>query len=226
VNDIVAAAVTKIDENAVYCTLPAYADAEAMLPVTEIGVRRGKRVADYVRVGQLVSCAVIRVEGAAVDVSLKQCREGESKEGLEKYHRDARVDLIVRSAQVPSLISDVIWPLQEEVDDVHAVFEETRIALEDGAPTRPEFPEALLAAIRNKMPPVTYTADRGIMLRFGIYHDGASRVQAALTALAAKEAVEVYVVAAPKYRVVARDRTPARAAARLAAACEGLTVPV
>jgi translation initiation factor 2 alpha subunit (eIF-2alpha) len=95
--------------------------------------------------------------------------------------------------------------------------------MEDGAATT--LPEALLTAIKAKMPPTTYTADREVMLRFGAYHDGLARLRAALAALAAKEGVEVFLVAPPKYRVVARDRTPVRAASRLAAACEGLPTP-
>lgn len=231
VGDIVAAEISKIDENAVYCTLPAYAGIEAMLPVTEVGVKRGKRVVDYVRVGQLLPLAVIRVDGQNVDVSLKQCRAEEGKTAMVAFHRDSRVDLILRTtagqdaAQTASLYNDIVWPMRDAEEDVYAQFEEARIAMEDGVPTRPEFTPALLAAVRAKMPPVTYTADREIMLRFGTFHDGSARLHAALTELAAKEGVEVYIVAAPKYRVVARGRTPARAAARLADACVGLPTP-
>lgn len=231
VDEIVAAEISKIDDNAVYCTLPAYAGREAMLPTTEIGVKRGKRVLDYVRVGQLLPLAVIRVAGENIDVSLKQCREEEGKAAMERYHRDARVDLIVRTAaaqnpgKITELYSSVVWPMQDREEDVHNQFEETRIAMEDGAPTRSEFTAELLAAIKAKMPPVTYTADRELMLRFGVFHDGAARLRAALTELAAKEGIEVFLVAPPKYRAVARDRTPARAASRLEAALTGLPTP-
>lgn len=230
-DEAVAAEIAKIDDTAVYCTLPAYAGMEAMLPTTEVGVKRGKRVVDYVRVGQLLALSVIRVEGGKVDVSLKQCRAEEGKTALERYHRDARVDLIVRTAagqdpvQTTALYRDVVWPLRDAEEDVYTLFEETRVALEDSAPTRPEFSVTLLAAIKAKMPPATYTADREIMLRFGTFHDGVARLRAALSAIATKEGIEVFLVAPPKYRVVARDRTPARAAARLAVACEGVPTP-
>lgn len=228
-DDIVAAEISRIEDNAIYCTLPAYAGLETMLPTTEVGVKRGKRVLDYVRVGQLLALAVIRVEGGKVDVSLKQCREEEGKTAMERYHRDARVDLIIRTAagqdagRTAALYSEVVWPLREKEIDVYAHFEEARIAMEDGVAS--ELPEALLAAIKAKMPPTTYTADREIMMRFGAFHDGLARLRTALTELAAKDGVEVFLVAPPKYRVVAKDRTPARAEKRLAAACEGLPVP-
>lgn len=231
VGEIVAAEITKIDDNAVYCTLPAYAAREAMLPTTEVGVKRGKRVVDYVRVGQLLPLAIIRVAGENIDVSLKQCREEEGKTAMERYHRDARVDLILRTAasqdldKTTSLYSDVVWPMRDREEDVYTRLEEARIAMEDGVATRPELTAEILAAIKAKMPPTTYTAERELMLRFGIFHDGAARLKAVLTELAAKEGIEVFLIAPPKYRAVARDRTPARAAARLAAACEGLPMP-
>lgn len=231
VNEVVAADITNIDDTAVYCTLPAYAGIEAMLPTTEVGVKRGKRVVDYVRVGQLLALSVIRVEGGNIDVSLKQCRAEEGRVALERYHRDARVDLIVRTAaaqdpaQTASLYGEVVWPLHDEGVDVYEQFEEARIALEDGTATRPEFSATLLAAIKAKMPPTSYSADREITLRFGTFHDGVARLRAALATIAAIDAVEVFLVAPPKYRVVAKDRTPARAAARLAAACERLPIP-
>jgi translation initiation factor 2 alpha subunit (eIF-2alpha) len=231
VDEIVAAEISRIDDNAVYCTLPAYAGVEAMLPTTEVGVKRGKRVVDYVRVGQLLPLAVIRVVGTNIDVSLKQCREEEGKAAMERYHKDARVDLILRTAaaqdpgKTTELYSTVVWPMRDQEEDVHNQFEEARIAMEDGAPTRSELTAELLAAIKAKMPPVTYTADREILLRFGTFHDGVERLRAALTELAAKEAIDVFVVAPPKYRVTAKDRTPARAASRLEAALTGLPTP-
>lgn len=231
VGEIVAAELSRIDENAVYCTLPAYAGHEAMLPTTELGMKRGKRVADYVRVGQLTALAVIRVEGANIDVSLKQCRAEEGKVALERFHRDARVDLILRTAaaqdlgKTAALYSGVVWPMHDVEKDVYAEFEEARIAMEDGVSTQSAFTAEILAAIKAKMPSVTYSAEREILLRFGTFHDGVDRMRQILTTLAMKEGIEVFIVAPPKYRVTAKDRTPVRAAARLAAACENLPTP-
>lgn len=239
--ELVVARVQKIEETAVYCDLPAYGDMEVMLPTTEINVKRGRRVGDYVKVGGLVPCAVVRVEGAKIDVSMKKCREEEGKAVLERYHRDSRVDLIVRTAagqdagKTAELYRTVVWPLRSgdgedgegAVTDVLAFFEEVRICIEDEAPLPGgrSLPAELLTAIKAKVGLTEKTADREIMLRFGRFHDGVARLQAELGRLAALEGIEVIVVAAPKFRVVARDRTPARAAARLEAALRSIPTP-
>lgn len=219
-NDLVVAAVREIGEAAVYCTLPAYEDREVMLPTSEINVKRGRRVADYVKVGALIPCMVLRIDGSKIDVSLKKCREEEGKETLEAHHRAARVDLIVRTAanqnhdKTMALYRDVVWPLDlEGFRDTLAYFEEMRMRLEDGGATG--LPLELDAAIRAKVALTPKTAEREIMLRFGQYHDGVARLQAELERLAALDGIEVFVVAAPKFRLVATDKTNARATARL-----------
>lgn len=231
--DIVIADVTNISDVAVYCTLPAYGGLEVMMPISEINVRRHKKVSDYIRVGQSVPVQVIRGEGDRIDVSLKQVHEHEAKTCTERHHRDARINLIVRTAAnldataTEVLYSDVIWSLPPNTD-VYGLFEEVRACdegetLPTGAAT---FPPALVAAIRAKLPAASYMAEREIMLRFGPYHDGADRLSAELRRLAALDGVAVFVVAAPKFRLVATDKTRARADARLTAALTSIPVPV
>ncbi len=149
VGALVVADVHLIRETAVYCKLPAYGDCEVMLPTTEINVRRGKRVGDYVRVGQQIVVYVLRDDGNKYDVSMKQVREAEAAEAMEKYHRDAKVALLVRTATTDTkelertvvrshttlereeaMYSEIIWPLAtwcadgEMYRDVLSVFED------------------------------------------------------------------------------------------------------
>ena len=243
-NDMVVAAVREIGDAAVYCTLPAYGDREVMLPTSEINVRRGKRVTDYVKVGALIPCMVLRIDGEKIDVSMKKCREEEGKAALETYHRAARVDLIVRTAstirstradgrsdltnqcadKTTALYRDVVWPLDlAGHSDLYALFEEFRMRIEDDVDTG--LPPELVAAIRVKVGLTPKTAEREIMLRFGPYHDGVARIQAELERLASLEGIEVFVVAAPKFRLVATDKTTARATARLEAALATVPAP-
>jgi len=219
--EIVIADVKNITDVAVYCSLVAYGDIEAMLPTSEINVKRHRRVTDYIKVGQLIPCAVLRIAGTKIDISVKQCRADEGVVALDKYHRDARINLIVRTAAdqeveaARELYRSVVWPLA----DAYATFQEVRA---QAASDESQLPPLLVAAIQAKMPLTTYNAEKEIMLRFGPFHDGAARLQAALVALAALENIVVYTVAAPKFRVVATDKTEARAAARLEAAIAGL----
>ena len=225
-DEIVMAEVATISDVAVYCRLPAYGDMEAMLPTSEINVRRHRKVADYVRIGQLVPVQVLRVDMGRVDVSMKQVREHEATEATNKYHRDAKVNLIVRTAiplssgddkdALTTLYREHVWPLE----DAYATFEEVRAA---GAAAT--FPPALVAAILAKMPEASYTKEQDVMLRFGTFHDGVRRLEAALSTIAEKEGIQVFVVAPPTYRVRATDKTPARAAERLAAVVATLPTP-
>jgi translation initiation factor 2 alpha subunit (eIF-2alpha) len=221
-DEIVMAEVATISDVAVYCHLPAYGGLEAMLPTSEINVRRHRKVADYVRVGQLVPVQVLRVDMGRVDVSMKQVREHEATEATGRHHRDAKVNLIVRTAAgkdaaaVETLYREHVWPLE----DAYATFEEVRAA---GASD--SLPPALVTAILAKMPEATYTKEQDVLLRFGMFHDGVRRLEAALTAIAETEGIQVFVVAPPTYRVRATDKTPGRAAERLAAVIATLPKP-
>lgn len=224
VGDIVIAVVKTISDVAVYCSLPAYGGREAMIPTSEMNIKRYKSVNDYARVGQQMAAQVIRVEGEAIDLSTAQVREVEGKEAMNQFHRDRAVDLILRTAagqdpaKTEALYREIVWPRLTLGENVYELFEEIR-ATDEGSPT--ELPEELVTAIRKKMPESHYTAEREIFLRFGPYADGVQRLNAELQRLAQIEGLQVLVVAPPKFKIVATDKTKARAEARVAA----VTVP-
>lgn len=212
-DDIVVARVTSFTDVAVYCTLPAYSDIEAMIPTSEINIKRHKAVRDYVRVGQLLTAQVIRMD-KNIDLSLKQVREEESAATLVDYHKAMKVDLVVRSAcaqntdDIATMYRDIIWKL----DDAYAVFEQVK------AGSASCLPANVVAAIMQKMPNATYTAEKDVTIRFGSFADGVQRLNAELGRLASLDGVQVIVAAPPTYRLVARDKTQAMADARLTAA--------
>jgi translation initiation factor 2 alpha subunit (eIF-2alpha) len=235
VGETVVATVQQIKDVAVYATLPAYGDCEVMLPTSEINVRRGKRVSDYVRVGQDIVVSVIRDDGDKFDVSMKQVRDVERDAIMEKYHRDGKVALLVRTAatdpavSVVDLYRNVVWSLMEWLEenedaprDVLAVFE----AVRGGNAAPVAIPPALHAAIMQKLPAPTWREEAEFMMRFGTFHDGAARIAATLTRLSQMPGIEVHVVAPPKYRLVATAATKAEAAALLAAAQATIPDPV
>lgn len=222
--DIVVATVTSVGDVAVYGVLPAYGSLEVMLPTSEMYVGKRRRVSDYVHVGQTVVVEVIRCSSEGlVDVSLKKVAERDRTVALERFYRDQKVNLIVRTAAnhdpdaSTALYRDCVWALGE---DPYAVFEEVRAGGSEAT-----LPPALVTAVNQKMPEATYTKSEEVMLRFGPYHDGVARLNAALQRLSALESIQVVVVGAPKFRLTATDKTPARAAARLAAAVALVPVP-
>lgn len=223
--DFVVAEVTKIQEMAVYCTLPAYGDLEGMIPITEVGIRKHKRVSDYVRIGQMVVVqvfAVNKAEGdraAVIDLSLGKVRPEERDAALARHHRDLRVNNLVRSAAGLNrdlhdrLYQEFVWPQGE---DVTAWLEKIRVgelvAEEHGVPA--EF----IATVMLRYPMPSYTEATDITVRFGVFHDGVARLNIFLQELAVRPGIQVVVTAPPKYRVTATAPTRAHAAALLAAA--------
>jgi translation initiation factor 2 alpha subunit (eIF-2alpha) len=222
--EVVAAEITQINDDAVYAMLPAYGDKEVLIPTSEIYVKRHKKLTDYVKLGQLMIGQVIRVEGDSIDVSLKDMKPGETKEALDTFHRHMKVHNIIKTLpDVESIYSEYIWTLPEEVDR-YAAFEEVR-ALEADEENPYEFPTALVEAIHKKMSALTYTADEEVTLRFGTFHDGVQRLNEELARIASLPNIQVIVIAPPKYKIVATDKTPARAAARLKEVVAALSPP-
>jgi translation initiation factor 2 alpha subunit (eIF-2alpha) len=227
VGEFVIADITKIQDTAVYCTLPAYGDIEGMIPITEIGIKKKKRVTDYVRIGQSVVAQVFSVnegEGersAGIDLTMACVHDEEREAALARYHRDLRLNNLVRSAAGvdrglhDQLYREFVWPQGEAVT---AWLEQIRVGeLADGIP--PEFVSAVM--LRYPMP--SYTEATDITVRFGVFHDGVARLNAYLQELAARPGIQVVVTAPPKYRLAATAATRERAAAMLAAAVA--TVP-
>jgi len=235
IDEIVIAQITSITDVAVYCTLNAYGGIEAMMPTTEVGVKKHQKLTDYVRVGALKAVSVIRVDSggserqATVDVSLKQVRAAEGAAALEAYHRDLRVNLIVKSAaslkedKIAELYRSVIW--SRSSSEIYQLFESIKAGgistIEGDGVT-----EDLVKAIHAHMPEVAYTKEHDIMIRFGTSSNGVARVAAELERLAAIEGIQVFVVAPPKYKLDATDVSEASAIKRLADAVATVPEPI
>jgi translation initiation factor 2 alpha subunit (eIF-2alpha) len=225
--DIIIANVKEIRDVAVYGTLPAYGDLEFMMPTSEINVRRGKRVADYVRVGENIVTQVISVTGGKIDTSMKLVREEEKTDAMERYHKSCRVFNIVRCAlglvateeDIKQVYEAHLWPLVD--DELFSLFESIRA----GAQPPDEFPAAVVAEIMARMPAPVFTASAERMIRFGHLHDGIARLNAELKRLAGSEGIQVHVVAPPKYRIMATAGTQEEANNRLAAALTPIPAP-
>lgn len=83
-------------------------------------------------------------------------------------------------------------------------------------------PQSLVRAIYSKLPERTFTAVKEIQLKFTIGGKTVTDLNNALRRLANMEQIQVFVTAPPLYRIVATDKTQARADARLQAALDGL----
>lgn len=225
--EFVVVEITKIQDMAVYCTLSAYGDLEGMIPITEVGIKKHKRVTDYVRIGQMVVAQVLSVnegEGeraTSIDLTMASVREEERAAALGRYHRDLRVSNLVRCAAGANkefhdrIYAENVWPQGEGVT---AWLERIRVGAETEG-----IPAEFVAAVMLRYPMPSYTEATDITVRFGVFHDGVARLNAFLQELAARPGVQVVVTAPPKYRVTATAATREQAASLLAEAVA--TVP-
>ena len=239
VGTIVIATAVRVTDTAVYCTLPAYRDAEAMIPASEIHIKRHRRITDYVKEGQIVVTQVLRHD--PMDLSMKIVREAEREAAMVAHGRDSKIHQIARTsaagsvARLDTLLREVIWARgclsdsgeEEEAPpyDGEAVIAWMR-AIRGGEPGAADgVPAELVAAIMSGLPEPSVTQTKEVTLRFGAFHDGVGRLNALLTELAAIPGLTVLVTAPPKYQLVATAPNSAAAAALLAAASARLPTP-
>jgi translation initiation factor 2 alpha subunit (eIF-2alpha) len=218
VGGLVIAEITSISDAAVYCSLPAYRSVEAMIPTSEIYVKRHRRVTDYVKIGQRVVAQVLRE--SPLDLSLKIVREEERAETLAAFGRDSKIHQIARVAAdgdadyLAALLQEQIWPR----GDGEAIMNWMMAVRGGDAEAAVGAPVCLIDTIRARLPEPIVTQNRDVMIRFGTAPDGVSRLNALLTELAAIPDLTVVVTAPPTYRLIATASNRAAAVAILEAA--------
>ena len=238
VGTIVIATIARITDTAVYCKVPAYRDAGAMIPLSEIYIKRHKRVSDYVKEDQTVVAQVLRHD--PMDLSMKIVREAEREAAIAAYGRDSKIHQIARVAaegsatHLDELLRGHIWTrgcLSDSStrgclsdsggDDTYngeAVMTWMR-AIRGGEPGAADgVPVSLFNAIMTGLPEPIVTATKEVILRFGAFHDGIARLNAALGELSTIPGLSVVVSAPPKYQLVATGPSATAANAILAAA--------
>lgn len=232
VGTIVIADIHRVTDTAAYCSLPAYKEMEAMIPSSEIHIKRHRRITDYVKEGQAVVAQVLRHD--PMDMSLKIVRDAEREAALSAHGRDGKIHLIARTAaagsaaRLEAVLREEIWPRgclsdsteEEETPpyDGEQVMTWMR-AIRGGEPTSAEGVSApLVAAIMTHLPESTVTMTKDVTLRFGAFHDGVGRLNALLGELTAIPGLTVLVTAPPKYQLVATAPNSTAAAALLATA--------
>lgn len=231
---IVVVTITRITDTAVYCELPAYRSLEAMIPISEIYIKRHRRVTDYVKEGQTVVAQVLRHD--PMDLSMKIVREAEKEAAMDAYGRDGKIHQIARTAAAGSaarldvLLREHVWPRgfseEEGVPYSGATVIEWMRAIRGRSPdvSTAELPAELVAAIMAELPEPIVTQSREVIVRFGAFHDGVARLNALLAELAAMPGLTVLVTAPPKYQLVATAPNAAAATALLTAAAAHIPV--
>ena len=194
----VIAEVQSFTDVVVEVTLPEYGQHTAIIPTSEIKVKRGRRVGDYVKKGKEVVAQVIRVdEEGRLDLSMKVVQEVDTKTAFEKYFRAKKAHSIL--CQGCGYNADAIKAMYENLHqmiydspyaDIYAYFESCLV--DESAPPNQE----ILKAIQQRMQIPSYTGEKEILIRNLTADDTMKQLNGLV-----EKGFKVFVTAPPKYKI-------------------------
>ncbi len=231
-DELVVAEVVSFTDDVVHCCLSMYSKLPVILPTRHINIRRGRKVKDYIKVGQLLVASVYTIyevekeDGTQVrqiDLSIKSIQEEDKQKTMEMFHRANKVHQVICAASeykiqaVEALykdVRDIVHGIQEENTeyDIYTYFQE--ILIGEKKCTH----EKLLKSIQQRIEMPSYTAEKEVRFQTN-EPKGVEIVSERLTEIASYPGVKVFVVAPPLYRITCTATTKAQAE-RLLEMCE------
>jgi translation initiation factor 2 subunit 1 len=238
--EILIAEVVSYTDDVVHCVLPMYGRIQAILPTRHINIRRGKKVKDYVKVGEKIVASVYEIhtsvdedgqEKREIDLSIKSIKDMDQSLTKTLYNRALKVHQILCSAG--KFNKDTVLEYYELVRSKKGILidqkktEESKTIWNDienddysyfqdilvGKREAPN--EEIKNAIDMRMDMPSYTVEKEIRLNT-IDPNGVKVITDRLNAYVSKEGTKVYIVAPPVYRITATGRTKEEAEAILA----------
>jgi translation initiation factor 2 subunit 1 len=212
-DSLVIAYVYEFNDVIVNCTLPEYCGMEAIIPTTEIKVKRGKAVRNYVKKGQQIVAQVIRIdELGRVDLSLKAVRSDEEEGILDKYHKTLKVLQVIGAAanygeEKAIELYSITQTLAKDYESPYAYFEACLVG-EDIAPNK-----EIQQVIQKRFTMPSYTCEKEVSLRFS-EPNGVELITKQLNNWCEK-GVQVFVLSPPKYKLVVSANSKLKAQAIL-----------
>jgi len=212
--DLVVATVRRITHYGAYVSLDEY-EKEGLLHISEISSTWIRNIRDFVREGQKVVLKVLRVdtEKGQVDLSLRRVSKRERREKLLYWKRDKKAESLLRSVS-----EKLKMPFEEIYEKAGVIIEKefglyeglektakegATVLLELGIPKDMAAALAEIAKEKIKMPIVKI---RGTLEMQCTKPNGAILIREALLSVQKIEkpqgvGVDVWVVAAPRYRI-------------------------
>jgi translation initiation factor 2 alpha subunit (eIF-2alpha) len=239
--EILIAEVGSYTDEVVHCVLPMYGRIRAILPTRHMNIRRGKKVKDYVKVGDILVATVYEIHSIGkrtedehditeqeIDLSIKSIKEMDQALAKTIYHRAIKVHQIVCSAaqfnkakvlEYYELLRNTKGVLVDtsEPKDIWADVENDMYAyFQEILVGKREVPNReIYESIVKRMDMPSYTVEKDIRLNT-IDPNGVKVITDRLNAYVSKEGTKVYIVAPPVYKVTATGRTKEEAEAILA----------
>lgn len=228
-DELVIAQVTQVSDEVVHCCLPMYSNLPAILPTRHMNIRRGRKVKDYVKLGQILVATIYTIhmtekeDGSfqqQIDLSIKSIPEADKEATLNLYHRANKVHQIICAAsnykrqavdELYTQVREILHEIQEENPnyDCYNLFENYLI----GEKTCTN--ESLQKTIQQRMELPSITVEKEVRLQTNV-PNGVQNISDRLTQIASTPGVKVFVVAPPVYRITATAPTKTKAEELLA----------
>ena len=221
VGELVIATVERIVDYGVYVRLDEY-EKEGFLHISEISSSWVKNIRNFVREGQKVVLKVLRVNPAKghIDLSLRRVTKRERKDKILSWKRSRKAESLFRTASrrlgitLDELYEKAGVPIEKAFGELYeglerAAREGVEVLLENGVPK--DLATVLTEVAKEKIK-VSMVKIKGVLTLTCTKPDGVVRIKESL--LNAKKVekprgvdVNIYVIAAPRYRieVSARD---------------------
>jgi translation initiation factor 2 subunit 1 len=220
--ELVVATVKEISPYGAYVTLDEYGNKEGFLHLSEVSTSWVRNIRDFVREGRKVVLKVLRVDliRGQVDLSLKRVTDRERKEALLEWRRRRRgrffLNLLSQRLKQPyeKVYEEFGRRLEESFGGLYEAFEEAcergeERLLKAGLP--PEVAKEILSIAneRIKVPTVKVsgTLELTCMKPMGVEVIRNTLMDIETLGKKGDAVVNIYVIAAPKYRVevIAKD---------------------
>jgi len=130
--ELVICTVEKVTQNAAWCTLDEYHNAEGMIHITEASGRWIYNIKDAVKIGKqyVVKAMNIDPETKHVNLSLKRVSRNDEKRKLNQYNRERRAENILNQVAknmkktLEDAYQEVGYLLQENFGELSTAFDE------------------------------------------------------------------------------------------------------
>lgn len=122
--------VTKVQFHSVFVTIDEY-NKSGMIHISEISPGRIRNINDFVKVGKVIVCKVLKInsERGHIDLSLRRVSENQRREKLDDIKKQQKAEKIIESVasklkEKPLEIYSKLKPFVEEFGSLYAIFEE------------------------------------------------------------------------------------------------------
>ena len=228
-NELVLCKVTKILHNCVLLELTEYG-LEGILHISEISPGRIRNIRDYVKVGKVIVCKVLRFnkKRGYLDVSLRRVNEGQKRQKVNEAKQEQMAEKIVEfvaknhKLEVKDLYREIVKVVMKEYETLYSFFEEVVAGNDDvqRLGLKEDVAKTLEETIYQRIKVQEYEIN-GEMRLTSYAEDGVDVLRKTLNKYA-KKGVEIHYAGGGRYNLRTKDADVKEAKKRMYEAKDGI----